>query len=227
MNLPPWQADSQFPTARRKLLSHNAYQMTMTPRRCQSCHGPRRPRLLQPSERPPLTCRSRPTPRGLVEFYSWWTVVERVGPVAIRSAPPSTAGISGAVRCDFCGDSSGRVVGAAAPPPRPARRPPAQLRRPPRHLPLRRMQTRRDGSPVGNRPNTRFRPGDAELHRCFTALKGQRRGILSGPRYARALPRDCGNFTTILIFPWCSTRETVSFKSYRCVSCRSGAISMR
>jgi hypothetical protein len=133
----------------------------MTPRRCQPCHGPRRPRLLQPSERPPLTCRSRPTPRGLVEFYSWWTVVERVGPVAIRSAPPSTAGISGAVRCDFCGDSSGRVVGAAAPPPRPARRPPAQLRRPPRHLPLRRMQTRRDGSPVGNRPNTRFRPGDA------------------------------------------------------------------
>src|SRR4051794_19691397 len=77
----------------------------------------------------PLTCRSRPTPRGLVEFYSWWTVVERVGPVAIRSAPPSTTGISGAVRCDFCGDSSGRVVGAAAPPPRPARRPPAQLRR--------------------------------------------------------------------------------------------------
>jgi hypothetical protein len=100
---------------RRKLLSHNAYQMTMTPRRCQSCRGPRRPRLLQTSERPRLTCRVGRPRGGLVEFYSWWTVVERVGPVAIRSAPPSHAGISGAVRCDFCGDSSGRVVGAAAP----------------------------------------------------------------------------------------------------------------
>jgi hypothetical protein len=36
------------------------------------------------------------------------------------------------------------------------------------------------------------------------------------------LTRDCGNFTTILIFPWCSTRETVSF-NYRAVAaaCRS------
>ena len=123
MNLPPWQADSQFPTAPPPETTFTQrHQMTMTPRRCQSCRGPRHPRLLQTSERPPLTCRSRPTPRGLVEFYSWWTVVERVGPVAIRSAPPSTAGITGAVRCDFCGDSSGRVVGAAAPPARPARR---------------------------------------------------------------------------------------------------------
>jgi len=37
----------------------------------------------------------------------------------------------------------------------------------------------------GNGRNTRFRPGEAELHRCFTALKVQRRGILGGPRYAR------------------------------------------
>jgi hypothetical protein len=59
---------------------------------------------------------------------------------------------------------------AAAPPPRTARRPPAQLRRPPRHLPLRRMQTRRDGSPVGNRLNTRFRPGGARIADRTTAL---------------------------------------------------------
>jgi hypothetical protein len=40
--------------------------------------------------------------------------------------------------------------------------------------------------------------------------------------FRNALTRDCGNFTTILIFPWCSTRETVSF-NYRAVAaaCRS------
>jgi hypothetical protein len=199
----------------------------MTPRRCQSCRGPRHPRPLQTSERPPLTCRSLPTPRGLVEFYFWWTVVERVGPVAIRSAPPSTADITGAVRCDFCGDSSGRVVGAAAPPPRPARRPPAQLRRPPRHLPLRRMRR----AETAHRSATDQTPDSDRVTRSCTAASPRSRG--SAAEYSAVLdtPGPCHGIAELhddpdipVVF---DARNCVLQVVPVCVSCRSGAISMR
>src|SRR5260370_39228189 len=87
VNLPPWQADSQFPTAPPP-------ETSFTQRLSDDDDTAPLPVLPRPSSSAAasafraaqLTCRSRPTPRGLVEFYSWWTVVERVGPVAIRSA---------------------------------------------------------------------------------------------------------------------------------------------
>jgi hypothetical protein len=133
----------------------------MTPRRCQSCHGRRRPRLLQPSERPPFTCRSRPTPRGLVEFYScgqWWNELAQLQSVRHRRPPRASLAL-----CALIFAVTAAVVSWVLLRPLHAQRAGRRLScaEPRRHLPLRRMQTRRDGSPVGNRPNTRFRPGDA------------------------------------------------------------------
>jgi len=133
----------------------------MTPRRCQSCHGPRRPRLLQPSERLHSRVgvgRPRAASLSFTPGGQWWNELAQLQSVRHRRPPRASLAL-----CAVIFAVTAAVVSWVLLRPLHAQRAGRRLScaEPPRHLPLRRMQTRRDGSPVGNRPNTRFRPGDA------------------------------------------------------------------
>ena len=228
MNLPPWQADSHFRRHHsRKLISHNAYQMTMTPRRCQSCHGPRRPRLLQPSER--LNSRvgvGRPRAASLsfTPGGQWWNELAQLQSVRHRRPPRASLAL-----CAVIFAVTAAVVSWVLLRPLHAQRAGRRLSCADHHATCHFAGCRR--AETAHRSATDQTPDSDRVTRSCTAASPRSRG--SAAEYSAVLDTpgpchgDCGNFTTILIFPWYSTRETVSFKSYRCVSCRSGAISMR